>query len=128
MADLEEVLRMHLVTASTDAQERIFPLRMPQQTGLEFPLIVYQRISVPRQYTQDGDANLPKVRTQWSMWAKTYGSLTSLFEQVASALSGYTNEAEGIQSCFLGFELEEWEEQSGLFRRMLDTVVGYKGT
>jgi len=124
---LEEALRVRLTTSNTSAQERIFPMRMPQDKSLEFPLIVYQRISAPRMYAHDGDAKLPYIRTQWSGWGKSYDEVVALMEEVKIAFSGYTNEAEGIQSCFLAFEFEDWDEQSGLFRRMVDTLVGYKG-
>lgn len=123
---LEDDMRARLVSISTTAGNRIYPLRMPQQNTI-FPLIVYKRISGPRIYTQEGDSELINPRIQWDCWAQTYDEMVVLSGQVKAAFSGWKNEAAGIQHSFLVFELDEWEEVTGLFRKMVDTQVGYKG-
>lgn len=128
---LEEHLRVRLMVSLPDPpiyENRIYPIRMPADNeSLVFPLMVYKRISTPRIYVQDGDARLPEPRVQYSIWAKDNPSLVRAAEEVKDRLSGWKDEAAGIQYCFLMFELDQWEEQTGLFRKMLDAQVGWKG-
>lgn len=122
----EEALKTRLVTAATAAGSRIYPLRMPQQ-DTTFPLIVYKRISGPRIYAQEGDTLLIEPRIQLNIWAAKFEVVYDLAIQVKSALSGWRDDSVGVQHCFLMFELDEWEEVTGLYRKMLDAQIGYKG-
>jgi|SRR5688500_15817029 len=122
---LEEKLRARLVTVGTDAGQRIYPLRMPQPAT--FPLIVYQRISGPRIYTHDGDSQLIEPRVQFNCWAKTDAGKEALAYQVKAAFSGWSDKPNGIGHVFMTYELDEWEEVTGLHRKMLDAQVGYVG-
>jgi hypothetical protein len=128
---LEETLVARLLISMPDPPvygNRIYPLRMPAQAQeLEFPLLVYKRISAPRIYTQQGDGSIVEPRVQYSIWSKSFRDLTKAGDDIKLRLSGYVNQAAGIQHCFLAFELDQWEEQTGLFRKMLDAQVGWKG-
>jgi hypothetical protein len=126
MPSPETAIRNRLVSVGTAADERIYPLRMPQQ-DTTFPLIVYSRISSPRQYTQEGDSLLIEPRVQLNLWTRTYEDMELLSLQVKGALSGWRDDSVGVQHCFLMFELDEWEEVTGLYRKMIDSQVGYKG-
>ena len=124
----EEAIRGRLITIGTTAQDRIYPLRLKQPiSNNKFPAIVYQRISAPRQYTQDGDAKLPEPRIQLKLWCTEYEALEALAEEVRQALSGWRDDSVGVQHCFLMYEMDDWDEQSGLYWKMLDAQVGYKG-
>lgn len=124
---LEEQLRARLATGNPSYGERIYPLRMPatNQT-LVFPLLVYKRISAPRIYTQEG-TSLANPRVQFSIWAKKNSELVTASEEVKARLDGWRDESAGIQSCFIAYELDQWEEQTGLFRKILDAQIGWKG-
>lgn len=123
----EEACRQRIITFGTSATD-IVPLRLKQPIlDNEFPIIVYQRISAPRQYTQDGDAKLPEPRIQFKIWSKTYTELETVAEELRQALSGWKDDSVGVQHCFVMYEMDDWEEQSGLFWKMLDAQVGYKG-
>ena len=126
MATLEETCRARLIAFGTDAGTRIYPLRMPQQSPI-FPLVVYQRISGPRIYVQEGDSQLIEPRIQWNCWARSYDGMVVLSGQVKAAFSGWKADVDGIQHSFITFELDEWEEATGLFRKMVDSQVGYRG-
>lgn len=126
MGALENKMRARLVSVGTVAESRIYPLRMPQQ-NTTFPLIVYQRISGPRIYTHEGDSGLIEPRIQWNCWAETDEDKEILSAQVKAAFSGWSDKPDGIDHVFLMYELDEWEEVTGLYRKMLDTQVGYKG-
>lgn len=123
----EELIRARLLAAGTSAQERIYPLRMPPTETQIFPLIVYQRISAPRQYVQNGDAQLTEPRVQLSIWDDTYDGMMVLSLQVIEALSGWKDATIGVGHCFLMFELNQWEEQSGLYKNMVDAQIGLEG-
>lgn len=124
----EKAVMNRLIAFPTNAADRIYPGRMPQQ-GIQdlFPLIVYKRISGPRQYTHEGDSLLIEPRIQLSIWAKTYTDVEDTTLQAKAALSGWRDDSVGVQHCFLVFELDEWEEVSGLYRMLFDAQVGYKG-
>jgi len=128
---LEEHLVARLLVSLPDPPvygNRIYPLRMPAQNQeLEFPLVVYKRISAPRIYTQEGDGSIVEPRVQYSIWSQTYRDLVKAGEDIKRRLSGYVDNAAGIQHCFIMFELDQWEEQTGLFRKMLDAQAGWKG-
>jgi Fe2+ transport system protein FeoA len=126
MPTLEEKCRARLLAFGTTAGSRIYPLRMPQKDPI-FPLIVYQRISGPRIYVQEGDSQLIEPRIQWSCWASSYDAMVVLSDQVKAAFSGWKDEVNGIHHSFVVFELDEWEETTGLYRKMLDSQIGYRG-
>jgi hypothetical protein len=124
----EECVVQRLITVGTTAGTRIVPLRLKQPVSANaFPAIVFQRISSPRQYTQDGDAKLPEPRVQLKLWSKTYTELEALAEEVREALSGWKDDTLGIGHCFLMYEMDDFEEQSGLFWKVMDAQIGYKG-
>lgn len=128
MAGPENAVRDRLIAVGTNADDRIYPLRMPQiNIQTKFPLVVYKRISGPRQYTQEGDSLLIEPRIQLNIWARTYDDMDATALQVKTALSGWRDDGVGVQHCFLVFELDEWEEVTGLYRKMVDAQVGYKG-
>ena len=131
---LEEYLRQRLMVSLPDPPsygDRIYPLRMPSTNQtLVFPLLVYKRISAPRQFTQDtvpGTPTLVEPRVQYSIWAKTYQSLVVAQEEVIARLNGWKDSSVGIDHCLIMFELDQWEEQTGMVRKMLDAQVGWKG-
>jgi hypothetical protein len=126
MAGPELAVKDRLVSIPTTAEDRIYPLRMPQK-DTTFPLIVYSRISSPRVYTQEGDSLLIEPRIQLNLWTRTYEDMDVLSLQVKGALTGWRDDSVGVQHCFLMFELDEWEEVTGLYRKMIDAQVGYKG-
>jgi len=121
----EEAVYARLIALATTAGDRLFPLRMPQPPPVR-PLIVYQRISAPRQYTQDGDTGLVEPRVQLTLWADKYTAMMVLYNEVRVGFSGHKDDAAGMQHTFLMFELEEWEEQSGMYRKMVDLQIGFK--
>lgn len=123
----EIAIRTRLLTVTTSANDRIYPIRMPPTHDQVFPLIVYQRISAPRIYAQDGDALLPEPRIQLSCWDDDYDGVAQLRDEVVTALSGWRDESLGVQHCLIAFELDQWEEQSGLYKKMVDAQVGWKG-
>lgn len=127
---LEEILRERLMTGSPSYAGRIYPLRMPSNnTSLVFPLMVYKRISAPRVYTQTEleAGTLVEPRVQYNIWAKKYEEMVVASQEIKARLSGWKDDSKGIMHCFIMFELDQWEEQTGLFKKMLDAQVGWKG-
>ena len=123
---LEEFVRERLLTGSPVYDDRVYPMRMPAINNPEFPLLTYKRISAPRQYTHDG-YSLSEPRIQISIWDKTYDGMIKASEEVKQRLNAWKDDSKGIQHCFLMFELDQWEEQTGLFKKMLDAQIGWKG-
>lgn len=66
---------------------RVFPDEFPQKP--EYPAIVYQVISGPRDYTQDGPDNLTEFRVQVDAYATTAAGANALRTAIRNDLSGY---------------------------------------
>lgn len=122
----ETALYGKLIALNTDASDRVTPWKMLQENE-DFPLILYRRVSGPRQYTQQGDAQLIEPRIQMTLVGRSYTELEALYLQVVAGLDGWVDESAGVQHCFLMFELDQNEEQTGLYRRILDAQIGMKG-
>ena len=60
---------------------RMYPVRLPD-TARDFPAIVYQTISNPRQITQDGDSGTTFARVQLWLYARTYLECCTLRDAV----------------------------------------------
>lgn len=127
--NLEEAMAQRLINAATIAGDRVTPMRHRQDAI--YPLVSYLRVSAPRaHYTHDtvpGDPTLASIRLQYSLWTKSYTDMLTLQNQVKNAFSGYRNEAENIQGCMLAYELDDWEEATGLFKKIIDVQVAYRG-
>ena len=89
-----EAKLMTYILAGTDVatlvSARMYPLKMPQDPTL--PLLVYQRISGPREHDADGAAGVASPRIQIDAWAVTYGGAKALATAVRKRLDGYSGD------------------------------------
>lgn len=85
---LEVALRSILVTASTAASTRIYPVYLPQDVTL--PAITYQLLDDDPKDNAAGCAGLFMARVQFDVFAETFLAMKSLVDEVRNALMGYT--------------------------------------
>lgn len=106
--------------------DRIFPVRVKE--GADLPAIAYQRISTFRTYTFDRKPDADpwmRARIQFSCWARSALEARDVAEALNVALSGHTGDMEGLEvgSVDIELELDDYEPETGFFRRIVDAMV-----
>lgn len=91
---------------------RIYPDLAPQEP--EPPLLVYQRISTPRDYSQSGETGLVNPRFQITCVAKTTTQLRNLADAVRFRLNGFkgtmsSGPGVSVGAVFLDNEVESYQ-------------------
>lgn len=132
MPQLEEALSAYLIAddgVSSYVGDRVYPVRLPEGTVL--PAIAWQRISSQRAYTYDdfADTNpFVTARVQFACWATTALESIRIGEAILLALSGYEGDMSGqpIGSSFAVTEVDTYESETKLFRRLLDFFISYE--
>ena len=109
---------------SSIVSTRIYPLKLPQNPTYE--AISYQRIS---NTGQDGTSTLRQSRWQINCWASTYGEAQALATAVKDALEEYVaiSETPGINMARVVNELDDWDEESDVYRVMIDVILHTTG-
>jgi len=102
---------------------RVYPLTAEQ--GASLPLLVYQRVSTPREVSQSGSSGLAHPRFQISCLAASYGDAVALANAVVAALNGYkgTFGAGSIQASFVDTELDVYDFDTNRYRRIVDVII-----
>lgn len=131
MPKIEAALYSYLVTEPTVSalvSDRVYPFRLPEGTAL--PAIAYQRISAQRTYTFDafGTPAWTRARIQFSCWGSTALEAIEVGEALLLSLSGYEGDMSGelIGSAMAEFELDDYQSQDRLYRRLLDVFISYE--
>lgn len=111
---------------------RLFPNRLPQNPT--FPAIVYQVISAPRDYTQDGRDGVVRFRVQCNLYGATYTESKAIRDALEATLSGLHNQSFGspqvkVKGVFLTNERDTYEQAldstplGGPYRKSVDLMV-----
>lgn len=109
--------------------DRIYPLRLPE--GCDLPAVAWQRISAQRTYTHDAfedTAAWVQCRVQFDCWGQTAEDAIAVGEAVVAALSGYegTMGTASLGAVTVEFELDDYEPDTKLYRRLVDVFVTYE--
>lgn len=129
---LAEGLYAYLQTLSVGTN--VFPWRLPKDVVL--PAITYQIIpaSGPLRVHDDAHDGSPPVeslfqrsRVQWDCWAATYLGVEELGQELRHALHGFRGSMGGLEigSVHIDIELDSYEEDVGVYRRIMDGMVRY---
>jgi len=132
MPKLEAAVYAYLVTqpsVSALVDDRIFPFRL--QEGCDLPAIAWQRVSAERTYTYDSfvdTAAFVTARVQFACWARTPLEAIEVGEAILQVLSGYEGDMSGelIGSSMAALELDDYEPQTRLYRRLIDFHITYE--
>jgi len=101
---------------------RIYSRLMPQKPTL--PLLVYNKISNPRVYSQDGDSGLENPRYQFDVWADDPDSAEQIADILIGILSGYKGAMgdETVGASFVENDEDGYDAETGLYRVMVEVV------
>jgi hypothetical protein len=113
--------------------ERVYPMSLPQ--GAELPAVTWQLVSddplVSHDWAQDHplyDARrYEQSRIQFSTWAGSFDDAEELAEELRTAITGYRGLWGDVQieSVLPVLSLDDYEPETGLFRRIGDYVIGW---
>ena len=119
---IEQALRAVLVADAgvLAITTRVYPNYIPQSPT--WPLIVYQKISGPRDHDINGPTGKAHPRFQLESWAKTYDGAKSLANAVRLALDGniFTEGAVTIGSIVLQSEFDVYEPDVKCHKIVMD--------
>lgn len=109
--------------------ERIYPRRLPE--GTELPAISWFRVSTQRIYTYDPYPETDAwatARVQFNCWSTFEEEADRVGEAVLLCLSGYGSTLGGelIGSSFAVNDLDLYDSEVEIFRRVLDFYISYE--
>lgn len=89
------------------------------------PYAVYQRISTPRDYTQDGASGMSWPRYQITSIAATFSGARALADAMRARLSGFSGTVESvvIGAIFLDQEADEFRDALNEFTVRQDYII-----
>lgn len=94
----EKHVYLKLVTSPTVARLigfQVYPIAVPN-TNAEMPFLVYRRASIVRDHALPGPMFTPVVNLQIAAWARSYGAVRELAEEVRLVLDGHTGTLAGV--------------------------------
>ena len=100
---------------------KVYPLAAEQETSR--PYVIYQKVSNPNEETHDGGVTY-ETRFQLDVWADTYVSAKQTAGQVKAAMSAWKIPGELVPK--LVDDQDDYEQETGLFRVILDYIVWNK--
>lgn len=105
---------------------RIGPMKLPRNP--KFPEVTYQVISSSRPYVHEGAAGLTTKVVQYDVWAKSYQECKSVAKALREALEGYRGTMDGVTvyAVFLLSQLDDYDQETGIYRQTMDFEVSYK--
>lgn len=125
---MESALRTYILAGTAVADlvgTRMYPGKMPQEPTL--PLLVYQRVSGPREHDMNGAAGIANPRIQIDAWATTYAGTKALATAVRKRLDGYSGDtgspAVNVIVAMLLNDRDFYDAETELWRVSMDFEV-----
>ena len=105
---------------------RLYPDRLPQSPTL--PAVVYFSVSDPGSYSHDGETDWREEIFQFDCWGVTPLEAISVKNALRGALSGYKGMMGSVtvEAAFVQGGRTMDDDETGLFRRILEVVFQYK--
>lgn len=131
---IEEGLVAYLLAAApitalvgVGANARIFPLRMPDNPAA-WPVLVYHKISGPRDSAHSGPTGFARARFQFSCWSDDYAKAKRLAMAVVQAFEGYHGAMGAVQGVAsdVDNELDLFDPPSRLFHTAVDVMIDHQ--
>lgn len=132
MTDLATAMYDHL-TSVMPVGTNVFPWRLPKKG--ELPAITYQMLPGPGPLLTHDDAHSAapveslflRRRMQWDIWAPSYLELELLTTEFRHQMHAFQGDMGGlyIGSIFLDVEIDSYEEDINVYRRIYDGMVRY---
>ncbi len=101
---------------------RIYPNIAPHEAT--YPLVVYQKISGPREATHDGNAGLARPRFQFSCYSPDYLAAKNVALRVVQGLHGFSGLMGTFTTdAFIDNELDLFDEETRNHRIVVDALI-----
>ncbi len=116
------------LVAALGGTTKIYPLRAAQ--GIDFPYMVYRKVSTTPNETKDGASIVDEVRVQFDFYGKLFDSLYLIEERTRELLDQYrgTISSVNIDSCVYLSENETWEPEDDINRISVDYKIRVQRT
>jgi hypothetical protein len=118
-------------TGLTDlTSTRIYPVTKGKATDT-LPYVVFQKISDVHLYHMGGEVTIRRPVYQFSCWDSTPHGAEAVARQVAAAINQQQNAAWGsvtVQACFIQNELQDFNDETGRHRAIVDAEICYVST
>ena len=100
---------------------RIYPLILPKNKPT-YPAITYQRIS---NTATNGSTALRESRWQVNCWGATYTAAHGLAVAAKAALEEHkdTNQTPGIKQSYVVNEIDDYDDQTKVYRVIVDVIL-----
>jgi hypothetical protein len=111
---------------TTAGHTRVYPGHMPQE--VDYPAIVYTRISAPRELTHSAPDTLVLGRFQLDFWGETHASVRAAADTIRQSLNGYkaTMGSTIIGAAWLELDQDDMSATPHLFRVINDYFIYFK--
>lgn len=102
---------------------RVYPDRLP--SPVEYPAVVYTRVSSPEFSVHDGPLNLVEARFQFDIWGTTAASRGVAGKAFRDALLGYVGKMGVFDVAIpsMPYTTSGFETESGLYRQVLEFII-----
>lgn len=117
-------VRARILTQVPALGERVYPQRLPQ--GPIPPAATYEQVGMGADdMTLDGPSGLRGPRVRVNVWAGTEDEVDTVAASVRGALHGFRGlaGADVVDGAFLAADVPLYEEDTELYRRMLEFNV-----
>jgi hypothetical protein len=115
------------LTAECDSADAVYPMRLPP--GADFPALVYQQITGPKDYTHNGEAGPHRTTWQVTAWGDTYAAAKELAVEAVAALSAWTETSGDHVTdavAFVASEFDLYDTESEKFYVPIDVTILYQ--
>lgn len=136
MSILTDAMWEYLGAETSVGQENIYPWRLPKDAVL--PALTFQFIPSSGPVKVHDDAHdtgtvqtlFDRRRMQWDAWAHSYREIEALGQELKHLLQGFhgtmgTTTPIEIGSIHIDIELDSYDEDIRVYRRILDGMVRY---
>ena len=106
--------------------DRIYPLRLPDVAT--FPAVVYQKVTVQREVSHDGDTGLARSRFQFTCIDKTYIGAKNVADQIRLAFNGFSGAMGSVTptDAFVVDETDGVKPDVNLFEVIVDVAIWHE--
>jgi hypothetical protein len=128
---ISEALRAFLLAQPSIAAlvgTRIYPQVLPQKPA--YPAITYAQVSGIRVRGLDGPTGRARPRIAVNSWGASHREMDAVASAVRAALDGYAGPMGDlvVDSAVLDNEIEFFEEDAGVHRKLQDYIISHEET
>jgi hypothetical protein len=115
-----------LLNEETSAEDRVYPLKLPQSNADEFlPSVTFRTVASTRRELMGASCRVLRVRIQVDAWAATYAAVRTLAGEIDSRLNRFRGIVAGktVQDISRESETEMYESDTQRRRVSCDYII-----